>query len=74
MAPGTATREGAAQDGADGALRLGVVGAGHFGRYHAQKVAASTAPAWSRSPTSMRSAPPPSPARSAPMPWPTTTR
>lgn len=41
MAPGTATREGAAQDdGADGALRLGVVGAGHFGRYHAQKAAA----------------------------------
>ena len=41
MAPGTATREGAARKGepAD-ALRLGVVGAGHFGRYHAQKAAA----------------------------------
>ena len=38
MEPGTdaaKTREGAA-----GALRLGVVGAGHFGRYHAQKMVA----------------------------------
>ena len=34
-ASGAATREGVA-----GALRLGVVGAGHFGRYHAQKMAA----------------------------------
>ena len=34
-ASGAAAREGAA-----GALRLGVVGAGHFGRYHAQKMAA----------------------------------
>ena len=40
MPPGTATREGAAKEAADGALRLGVVGAGHFGRYHAQKMAA----------------------------------
>ena len=29
-----------AQEGAAGELRLGVVGAGHFGRYHAQKMAA----------------------------------
>ena len=36
MAPDTATRE---EETAD-ALRLGVVGAGHFGRYHAQKMAA----------------------------------
>ena len=36
MAPGTATRE----EETAGALRLGVVGAGHFGRYHAQKMAA----------------------------------
>ena len=36
MAPDTATRE----EETAGALRLGVVGAGHFGRYHAQKMAA----------------------------------
>ena len=30
----------AAQEGASDTLRLGVVGAGHFGRYHAQKMAA----------------------------------
>ena len=36
MAPGTAKRE---EETAD-TLRLGVVGAGHFGRYHAQKMAA----------------------------------
>ena len=35
MAGGTEAREGAA-----GALRLGVVGVGHFGRYHAEKMAA----------------------------------
>ena len=35
MAPDTATRE----EETAGALRLGVVGAGHFGRYHAQKLA-----------------------------------
>ena len=39
MAPSTATREGA-REGADGPLRLGVVGVGHFGRYHAEKMAA----------------------------------
>ncbi len=33
-------REPVAQGGADGALRLGVVGVGHFGRYHAEKMAA----------------------------------
>ena len=42
MAPGTATREETTtrEGEATGALRLGVVGAGHFGRYHAQKMAA----------------------------------
>ena len=29
-----------AREGADGELRLGVVGVGHFGRYHAEKMAA----------------------------------
>ena len=29
-----------AQEGADGGLRLGVAGVGHFGRYHAEKMAA----------------------------------
>ena len=33
-------RGAAAREGAADALRLGVVGAGHFGRYHAQKIAA----------------------------------
>ena len=33
-------REPVAQGGADGALRLGVAGVGHFGRYHAEKMAA----------------------------------
>ena len=37
MAPSRATQEAA---GADGPLRLGVVGVGHFGRYHAEKMAA----------------------------------
>ena len=44
MAPDTATRE----EETAVALRLGVVGAGHFGRYHAQKMAAlDDALAWS---------------------------
>ena len=40
MARGTTTQDERAQEEAAGALRLGVVGAGHFGRYHAQKYAA----------------------------------
>ena len=36
----TAQEEQAREEGVTGALRLGVVGAGHFGRYHAQKMAA----------------------------------
>ena len=38
MEPGADEAE--TQEGAADALRLGVVGAGHFGRYHAQKMAA----------------------------------
>ena len=38
MEPGADEAE--SRGSADGALRLGVVGAGHFGRYHAQKAAA----------------------------------
>ena len=40
MARGTTTQDERAQEEAAGALRFGVVGAGHFGRYHAQKYAA----------------------------------
>ena len=39
MARGTTTQDERTQEEAAGALRLGVVGAGHFGRYHAQKYA-----------------------------------
>ncbi|MDE0391959.1 MAG: Gfo/Idh/MocA family oxidoreductase [Rhodospirillales bacterium] len=37
---GSRADEAEARQGADGALRLGVVGVGHFGRYHAEKMAA----------------------------------
>ena len=40
MARGSTAQEEAREAGATDALRLGVVGAGHFGRYHAQKMAA----------------------------------
>ena len=54
-------------------LRIGVAGAGHFGRYHALKVAARSGPCWPASTIPTRNAPRRSGGRRARRRWPSTT-